>query len=211
MPAHDRAAITALFAIDAAMGDVVRTTREPMLGAIRLAWWRERLEELDAGISVPGEPRLQAVVLELLPRGIGGRDLAALEGGWLRLFDPFPWTTATSEAISIRGNWLFGLGARLLGHSDERIQAAGGLWALVDVARHTSDGRSRTMLIEQARTFARGLGPGRFAIALRPLSTLAALAIRDASRGERFEAEGCFARRMAAFSHRITRALSRGS
>jgi hypothetical protein len=49
-----------LFAIDAAMGEVVRSTREPMLGPIRLAWWRERLEELDEGSVAPAEPRLQA-------------------------------------------------------------------------------------------------------------------------------------------------------
>ena len=56
------------------MGDVLRTTREPMLGPIRLAWWRERLEELDESGEAPAEPRLQAVVRELLPRAVSGRD-----------------------------------------------------------------------------------------------------------------------------------------
>ena len=57
------------------MADVVRTTSEPMLGAIRLAWWRERLEELDDGAPPPPEPRLQAVAYELLPRGVRGSEL----------------------------------------------------------------------------------------------------------------------------------------
>src|SRR5690242_20801343 len=103
VPPRDRGALAALFAIDRAMGDVVRSTKEPMLGPIRLAWWRERLEELDEGSNAPEEPRLQAVERELLPRGVSGRDLAGPESGWLRLFDPFPWTAGTSEWIRVVG------------------------------------------------------------------------------------------------------------
>jgi phytoene synthase len=194
----------ALFLIDAAMGEVVRTTHEPMLGPIRLAWWRERLAELDKGGGAPAEPRLQKVEQELLPRGISGHDLAALEPGWLRLFDPFPWGPETSEAIWLRGNLLFGFGARLLGSPDEKLQAAGGLWALVDVARHCSDDASRAMLLKQARGFAQGLGGARFASALRPLSMIAALAVRDSMRGEPFEAEGAPGRAAAMLRHRLS-------
>lgn len=209
VPARDRGALGALFAIDAAMGDVVRTTREPMLGPIRLAWWRERLEELDAGAEAPPEPRLQAVERELIPRGVSGKDCVALEGGWLRLFDPFPWTIETSEAIWFRGNLLFGLGARVLGRSDERLQGAGGLWALADGARHCSDADSRAMLLGQARTFARGLGGVRFAAALRPLSMLSALAVRDCRRGEPFETEGTPGRAATLLRHRLTGRIPR--
>jgi phytoene synthase len=141
--------------------------------------------------------------------GIAGSDVAALEGGWLRLFDPFPWTTETSEAIWFRGNLLFALGARALGSADERIQAAGGLWALVDAARHVSDAPSRTMLLGQAHTFARGVGGARLPSILRPLSMLAALAIRDAKRGEPFEGEGIPARTAAMLRQRLIGRLPR--
>jgi phytoene synthase len=204
VPARNRAALGALFAIDAAMGDVVRTTSEPMLGPIRLAWWRERLEELDAGGEAPAEPRLQAVARELIPRGIAGADLAALERGWLRLFDPFPWDVQTAEAIWFRGRLLFGLGGKIVDRADDAIQNAGGLWVLVDGARHCSDAVSRQMLIGQARTFAHGLGGTRFASRLRPLSMLAALAIRDSIRGEPFEPEGSPARAAVMLRHRLS-------
>jgi phytoene synthase len=196
--------LQALFLIDSAMGEVVRTTHEPMLGPIRLAWWRERLEELDEGAAAPAEPRLRKVEQELLPRGVSGVDLAGLEQGWLRLFDPFPWGSDTSEAIWLRGNLLFGIGARLLGSPNETLQAAGGLWALVDVARHCSDEASRAMLLRQARGFAQGLGGARFAPTLRPLSMIAALAIRDCRRGEPFESEGSPARAAAMLRHRLS-------
>jgi 15-cis-phytoene synthase len=203
-PVRERAALAALFAIDRAMGDVVRTTKETLLGPVRLAWWRERLEDLDAGISAPAEPRLVAVERQLLPRGVSGRDIAGLEGGWLRLFDPFPWGSETSEAIWFRGNLLFGLAAKVVNQPDPRIQTAGGLWALADAARHCSDAVSRKLLLDQSRTFARGIAGERFPTALRPLSALAAVAIRDARRGEPMEAEGTPGRAAAMLRHRFT-------
>ena len=211
VPLPNRGPLAALFSIDRAMGDVVRTTKEPMLGPIRLAWWRERLEELDQDGTAPAEPRLQAVARELLPRGVTGRELAGLESGWLHLFDPFPWTVQTSEAIWFRGNLLFGLGGRVLGQADERIQGAGGLWALVDAARHCSDDDSRAMLMHQARSFAGGLAGVRFPRPLRPLSMLAALAARDARRGEPFEREGTPGRAAAMLRHRFSGRLPRHS
>ena len=185
------------------MADVVRTTSEPMLGAIRLAWWRERLEELDDGAPPPPEPRLQAVAYELLPRGVRGSELARLERGWLGLFDPFPWDVGTSEAIWFRGRLLFALGAQLLARTGDAIEEAGGLWALADVARHCSDPASRSMLLGQARRFAKALAGARFPARLRPLSMLAALAVRDVKRGEPFEAEGAPARAAAVLRHRL--------
>ena len=209
MPARHRPAIEALFAIDAAMADVLRTTSEPMLGQIRLAWWRERLEELDAGTHAPAEPRLLAVERELLPRGVKGSDLAGLERGWVALFSPFPWEVGTAEAIWFRGRLLFALGAQLLARTDDAIEGAGGLWALVDAARHCSDPQSREMLLAQGRTFARGLAGARFPARLRPLSMLAATAVRDLRRPLPFEPEGTPGRAAAMILHRVTGRLPR--
>jgi phytoene synthase len=201
--------------MDAAMGDVVRTTREPQLGPIRLAWWRERLDELAQSGASPAEPRLEAVARELIPRGVTGHGLAGLEDGRLTLFDQFPCTAETGEAIWLRGNLLFGIGARLRGEgdgrlrSDERVQAAGGLWTLVDAARHCSDAPSRAILLGQARAVARGLGRKRIPVALRPLTMLAALGIRDCARGEPFEPEGTPSRALAMLRHRLGGRLPR--
>ena len=203
VPARDRAVLRALFEIDAAMGDVVRTTSEPALGAIRLAWWRERLEDLDSG-AVPAEPRLQSVVSQLLPRGVAGRDIAALEDGWLRLFDPFPWELRTAEAIRFRGRRLFGLAASVLGERSGEIEAAGDAWALTDAARHCSDSDSRAVLLNQARTLGREIAGTKIGSSLRPLSMLGVLAIRDAARGEPFEPEGTPRRAAIMLRHRMT-------
>src|SRR5688572_7751451 len=88
-PFELRPAFDALFDIDDALADVVVSSTQPALGAIRLAWWREALERLENG-SPPPEPKLQAVSSELIPRGISGKALAALEDGWSTLLDESP-------------------------------------------------------------------------------------------------------------------------
>jgi phytoene synthase len=91
------------------MADVVAYSTQPALGAIKLAWWRDRLQELDAG-RVPAEPRLKAAAKELLPRGVSGIGLARLEEGWAALLDESPDISRARE----RGAILFGLAATLL-------------------------------------------------------------------------------------------------
>ena len=67
-PADVRPAWMALHGLDLELESVVAGTTEPMIGAIRLAWWREALQGLDAG-KVPAQPLLQLIAAEVLPRG----------------------------------------------------------------------------------------------------------------------------------------------
>lgn len=204
VPAADRPAFTALVNLSRAMADVVRTTSEPMVGRIRLAWWREQIEALSLDAPAPAEPRLQAARELLLPRGISGKDLAGLEQGWERMLDPFPWSVETSEGIWFRGVLAFGLAARLLGSPSEELQKLGGLWALTDAARHCSDPETRALLLARGQVIARGIGRTRFPGRLRPLSMLGALALRDLRRGEPIEPEGTPGRAWTMIRHRLT-------
>ena len=155
-PARVRPAMEALFAIDAAMADVVARSSEPTLGRIKLAWWREQLEALD-GNPPPAEPRLQAVAEHLLPAGIGGAELAELEAGWATLLDPEP----DPALVAGRGAVLFELGGRLLRASDPVLADAGAYYALA--FRGFPDASDK---LERLRHH-------RFPCALRPLTMLA--------------------------------------
>lgn len=201
-PVELRPAFDALFGIDDAMAEVVASSTQPALGAIRLAWWREALERLDSS-PPPPEPRLQTVAAELLPRGLIGTEIGAIEGGWSRLLDPFPWGVGTAEAVWFRGRHLFALAARLIGATDAHVESAGGAWALVNAARHCSDAESRSMLLDHARTMSAGLRGYRFDKILRSLTMLAALAVRDVDRGEPFEPEATPGRATTLLSHRL--------
>ena len=185
------------------MGDVVRSTSEPQLGAIRLAWWRERLEEMDEGVRAPAEPRLRAVQHELLPRGIAGSALGGLTLAWQRLLEPFPWDSGLVQAIADRGCSLFDQGVLIIRGPGDRVELGGGIWAIVDAARHCSDAETRELLLREARSLA---APPSYAVPpkLRSLSMLAALAIRDCKRGFPFEPEGTPARAVLMLRHRLS-------
>jgi len=192
------------------MADVVRTTREPMVGQIRLAWWRERLEELDSGSAAPAEPRLQAVANHLRPLGLAGADAAAPEEAWAAvLTTAFPWNADIIPALASRGEQLFANGGRLLNCPSGPLDQAGAVWALMDFARHCSDAPSRRLLVEEARQRARALATARFASAQRPLTGLAALAVRDLIRGEPFEPEATRGRALVILRHSVSGRLSR--
>jgi 15-cis-phytoene synthase len=184
-----------LWNLDLAFADVVASTTQPALGAIRLAWWRERLHELDGG-AAPAEPRLRAVQRQLVARGISGEELSKLEDGWLPLLDPFPWGEPAAEGLRLRGRVLFGIGARLLGGGPEQAEAAGALWSLVDGVRHCSDSDSRHYLCTAAREALRQV-PRRLPGRIRPLTILAALAAYDLRPGGRLGRVG------VALAHRL--------
>lgn len=200
VPTDVKVAFEALFKVDAAMGDVVARSTQPALAAVKLAWWRERLEDLDRGL-VPAEPRLQAAARHLLPRGISGSDLAALEDGWATLLEE----RIDPERIKRRGVQLFRLGARLLGSDDDRIGDAGALYALVSVGR-----RGVPNLLEHAAGPRRNLARHRFPRSLRALSALARLAVRDLKQGSSFEEEGSPPRLAAMLRHRFSGVVTRG-
>ena len=112
------------------MAEVVASSTQPALGAIRLAWWREALERLDHH-RPPPEPRLQAAAAELLPRGVTGKDLAAIEEGYATLCDEQP----EIDRLGRGGEALFAIGATLLGARDPHLAAAGRLYAFANAAR----------------------------------------------------------------------------
>ena len=182
-----------MFDIDDALAEVVTSSTQPTLGAIRLAWWREALERLDTG-QPPPEPRLQAVARELLPRGISGATVAALEDGWATLLDEEP----DLERIGERGARLFAIGASLLGTTDDRLAPAGRIYAFEVVRR-----KRLTQLpfpAEEMHMLARH----RFARRLRPLTALARLAARDVKRAPELEPEATPGRAATLLYHRLT-------
>lgn len=196
MPFEVRPAFDALWNLDLTFADVVATSSQPALGAIRMAWWRERLEELDAGAAAPAEPRLGEVQKQLIERGVTGAELSRLEDAWLPMLEQFPWHANAVHGFDLRGRVLFGVGARLLGGRAEEAEAAGALWSLVDGATHCSDADSRQLLCKAART-ALDEVPRQLPSKIRPLTILAALAAYDLRPGGRLGRVGI------AMSHRL--------
>ncbi|KQM27115.1 MULTISPECIES: squalene/phytoene synthase family protein [unclassified Sphingomonas] len=134
-----RAALSALLALDAALGDVVRSTTQPALGQIRLAWWREQLVKLDDA-APPAMPVLEALSRDVLPRGVSGRALSGIVDGWDVLIEEEALDDAALERFAVeRGGRLFALAAAMLGGDAAVAERLGQGWALFDLARHQSD------------------------------------------------------------------------
>jgi len=177
------------------MGDVVARSTQPALGAIKLAWWRERLEELDEG-KVPAEPRLQAAFSNLLPRGISGSDLSQLEQSWALMLNSDDFNVRM-RGVASHGPVLFGLAARLLRIPvDAFIDDAANSFVSIDLGRRgIFDVPGQRLRRSQSRAPRRA----------RPLTSLGALARRDMKQGgPPFEPEGTPARAWTVLRHWIT-------
>jgi phytoene synthase len=144
----------ALHGLDMELESVVAGTTEPMIGEIRLAWWREALQGLDAG-RVPAQPLLQLIAAEVLPSGVTGVALAGLEDRWAGLIG----AEDVPEAHFAGGGDLFAWLGRLAGGNETQARALGTAWAAGEAVPR-----------------------GRVAPPLRPLLGLTKLAAGDAAR-----------------------------
>lgn len=203
VPQTRRAALAALWQLDAALGAVLAGGRDPMIRQIKLAWWRESLQRLDQA-DPPAEPLLKVLAGQVLPMGISGTELALMEEGWAWLLTPETLDDVELNAYAAgRGGRLFLLSARLLGgKSVDNLDRMGEAWALVDLARrsrHPDD-------IEVALAAARRRDAIEYVPSgLRPLSMLAVMARRDAQPDRpRWERHGGPGRMWCMLCHRLT-------
>ncbi len=169
---RDRLAI--LWAFDARLADIVRTTTEPLIGRMRLTWWHNAV----TGDAPPaGEPLVAAVTAADLPR----EALVKMIDGWEALLDGDDPTTLAAYAEG-RGGGLFAAAAAVLEAGASRRSGEG--WALVDLARHHSQPEvaARALLLARQRL---AEAPSRWDRPARPLGALVKLARRDLNGVER--------------------------
>lgn len=195
MPASIRPAFATLWNLDLALAGVVSTSTDPQLGAIRLAWWRDRLDELDTEGPIAGEPRLQAINRHLMPV-TNGAVLSMIAMAWVPLLNPFPWGGEVAAGLRERGELLFAVGSRILRHEGREAEPAGALWSLADGGFHCSDPQSREFLLSEGRAAIVDV-PRKIPRELRPLTVLAAVASHDVLRS------GRLTRVAAAMNHRF--------
>jgi len=203
VPARRRAAVEALWRLDAALGAALGGGSEPLIARIKLAWWREALEKLDRE-KAPAEPTLRALAEHVVPT-VSGADLAGLEEGWSVLTGQDPLSPDDLDLYAGRGRLLFRFSAALLGDGPGvEVERAGEVWALVDLARH-SGAPDAASALEEARRRMAAAEAWRWPARLRPLGMLHALARRDAARGlQPMEPQGSPGRMARMLRHRFT-------
>ena len=176
-PEPARAGIAALFALDDTLGNIVRSTREPIVGQMRLTWWREALTRLDSA-PPPAEPVLQTLATAVVP-GVSGAALAEMIDGWEALLEPELDDAAIGLFAEKRGGGLFDVMARACGAVEPRIAPAGQGWALADLAQRISDPTLADAIRQQALARLDAALVGAWPRRLRALGALALLARAD--------------------------------
>ncbi|MCZ8369430.1 MAG: hypothetical protein O9293_05590 [Porphyrobacter sp.] len=181
-----RAPLSVALQLDRRLARIVARTQEPILGQMRLAWWREAL-----GKPVTERPKGDAV-LDGITLHWHGREaaLVAMVDAWEVL--------VTAEGIGPDEAERFGTGRgaffAALGSDDAaperaaRLAAAGRRWALADAAAGVSDPAERAVLVDTGLGVS--LASGRIRGELRGLAVLEALALRALRRGGRPLMEG---------------------
>lgn len=168
-PRDRRAGLAALWALDRRMAALSRAGRDPMLTAIKLAWWREQLGALDSA-APPAEPLLRA--LAGFPPGTG-EILADLPAAWGEMAGGGGAMTRHTE---LRGASLAKAAGALLGFEPSMlmIHAAEG-FALSDLAATAPPAERETVAAMSRERFA---AAGRFSWPrkARPFSMIVELA-----------------------------------
>lgn len=173
-----RGPLTTALKLDRRLARIVARTTEPMLGQMRLAWWREAL-----GKPMAERPRGDRV-LDAIGRDWAGREaaLVAMVDGWEVL------VTATALGPDEIDSFAAGRGAFFSASLDgaapadaARLALAGQRWALADAAASVSDAGERAALV-LAGLGRQGEG-GRMPAGQRGLAVLEALALRSLKHG----------------------------
>lgn len=172
-PPKVRAAFSILLQLDRRLAKIVARTTEPMLGQMRLAWWRDVLKQ-----SPAQRPRGDAVLDQIGALWSGREEsLIAMVDGWEILIGE---DRLGPDDVNAFAGGRAAPFVSFAGQGDsagsQRAEQAARCWALVDVAVGVSDPEERALFLEAAT--ACSTKGGRFPGDLRGLAVLEALARR---------------------------------
>lgn len=169
----------AIWAYDARLAQVARTTREPRIGQMRLAWWNEVIDDPTASKG-RGEPVVDALRIS---GAVTAPGLVAMIDGWeVLVVEPEIDAAALGDYAAGRGGGLF----RALADAAEPpawLDAAGAVWALWDLAGHVGDPALAKAALAAARDRVSQVGDARWRRAWKPLRILFTLARQDVLAG----------------------------
>lgn len=159
--AQARADVVTLYAYDHELARAPRVASNPILGEIRLTWWREALDEVFDGREVRRHPTAQALAEMIRRRGMPREPFEALIDARYRELDPAPMSATEAET------WARNTGGRIAemavaildpGADPLAANAAGTAWSLSRRADRAQFDHVR----REARGLARGLSVAAF-------------------------------------------------
>lgn len=195
-----REAAGAIFALDDRLASILRATREPLVGQMRLTWWREALDKLDDA-PPPAEPVLQALAATALPLDVSGARLSKIVDGWEALLEQ-PIGDSVLERYAGRGGILFAAVGAVIGAQADPVEVAGRGWALADLSRHLENRQTAVRAAELAAPLLDYALQRRWSRGGRALGAMAHLARLDI--GQTSDEPGAPHRVWRMLRHRLT-------
>ena len=183
-PRRAREHLRTLWSVDERFGAIIAGTTDPIIGEMRLLWWRDALATSTQ--EDRAEPLLERVRGTLVRVSGDGAAWGAMAEGWHALLQE-PLGEAELRRFAVeRGGRLFSLSAELLGgQTPDWLDREGQAWALADLAHRISDPSiadlARSMAASQVDVAESAAWPRP----LRPLGALAVLTRRDVRAAQR--------------------------
>lgn len=176
-PTGLRNMMRAYFVLDRRLARIVAQTTEPMLGQMRLAWWRDNLTK-----PIADRPAGDAC-LELVSAHWAGHEqaLTSLVDGWEEMLVEPPLSPQSAQAFAKGRGQAFLTLAQMVDPSVDAIgaQNVGMRWAMVDAAVHIPEGEERTLLLNLAAQIPNQCKMPRSACGLAILNGLSARSLKN--------------------------------
>lgn len=185
-PRDYREALTIFFDFDLRLGRILSGTTEPMLGQMRLAWWRETLMR-------PAKERPTGdIVLDAIGKHWVGRETAliALVDCWEELLAEPPLGKEHARRFAQGRSRAMLAAFDHQGRVEDASFAAvpAELWAIADLANSVSEPEEREMLVTAGLSSAHRVQ--RLSAPYKGVALLGALALRSLEKGGRPLMEG---------------------
>jgi len=164
-----RADVMAIYAYDHELARAPRVASNPLMGEIRLAWWREALDEVFEGRHVRHHPAAQALAELARRRGLPREPLEAMIDGRYRELDPEPFSASDALALAQdTAGSAAALAARILdpGADPAAAAVAGAAWGLARLIG-AGKGAAASLDLASARRAARKLSVPAFPAVLQ--------------------------------------------
>lgn len=170
-PVPLRQRLQAALALDHRLAKLVSGTNEPMLGQMRLAWWRDMLS-VDAAQRPEGDQVLDAIAQHWPD---DARKLVDLVDAWECMLAEPP---LSKSLIQDFANGRGGLFSAALGDAADlaSVNSAGERWALIDAALHIANEEERALFLALARAIP---ASGALKSPFKGLAILNALSVRS--------------------------------
>ena len=181
--AQARADVIAIYAFDHELARAPRVATNPMMGEIRLTWWREVLDEVFEAFAVRHHPTAQALAKVVQRRGISRDLLEPLIDARYRELDPRPmnlkdamtWAENTGGSVAVLAGQILDASA-----STGKLRSGGQAWSIgMLMGTAGLSGNESQAALVQALADSRGISAAAF-----PAIAHATLA-RPRSRGRR--------------------------